>query len=654
MNIDIRTLVIVLSIASLLQVFALFVQYRVNQTYRGIGWWVLGYGSLTIGYGLLFLRGLVTVKLITVILANGLVILGPILLYVGVLRFLEQREKRGVVILILAVYLLSFLHYTYVDDDFTARTVIVYGLAAAVSLLTAQKLFRHRIRAIATSATVNALLFFAQGCFFAFRAAAALAADAAGGLFSPTVMMTASFLFLFAEGIVLTFGLIIMVNQRLHTEMREAKEHFELIFNTSPDAVLITHPEDGAIVNLNEGFTALTGFTRAETIGKSSHDIQLWEDIRDRKRALAELGERGLLENMEVTFRRRDGNPITGILSARMITLQGQSHIISVTRDITDRKRAEEALKKSEEQVRLMLNSTAEAIYGIDMQGNCTFANPACLRILGYANLEELLGRNMHNLIHHSHADGTPMAVEVCKIFQAFREGRGMHVDDEVLWRADGTSFPAEYWSYPQIENGVLYGAVVTFLDITRRKRAQEALEESERRYRELSIIDNLTQLYNSRHFNHQFTIEIDRVNRYGEPLTLIMLDVDNFKGFNDTYGHVEGDQVLARLGQVIKRCLRKTDSAYRYGGEEFTILLPETGGRDGVTLAERIRTEFARETFSPATGGEVHLSMSIGLAQYRPPEDARAFVSRVDQFMYQAKKAGKDRVCAEPDPQFP
>jgi diguanylate cyclase (GGDEF)-like protein/PAS domain S-box-containing protein len=654
MNIDIRTLVIVLSIASLLQVLALFVQFRINKAYRGVGWWVLGYASLTVGYGLLFLRGLVTVKLITVILANGLVILGPIFLYIGVLRFLGHREDQRVVISILAFYLLSFLYYTYVDDDITLRTVIVYGLAAAVSLLTAQKLHALRTRAIAISATVNALLFFAQGCFFAFRATVALTVDVIGSLFGPTVMMTASFVFLFVEGMVMTFGLIIMVNQRLHTEMREAKERFELIFNTSPDAVLITRLEDGAIVSINEGFTALTGFTRAETIGKSSQDIHLWDDIRDRQRILRELGEQGLLENWEVTFRRRDGSPITGILSARMITLQGQPHIISVTRDITDRKRAEEALRKSEEQVRLMLNSTAEAIYGIDMEGNCTFANPACFKILGYADQEQLLGRNMHNLIHHSHADGTPMPVEVCKIYRAFREGRGMHVDDEVLWRADGTSFPAEYWSYPQIENGVLRGAVVTFLDITKRKRALEALEESERRYRELSIIDNLTQLYNSRHFAHQFTVEIDRVNRYGEPLTLIMLDVDDFKAFNDTYGHVEGDQVLARLGQVIRRCLRRTDSAYRYGGEEFTILLPETGGRDGVALAERIRTEFARETFRPSPGGEVHLSMSLGLAQYRPPEDARAFVNRVDQLMYQAKKAGKNRVCAEPDPQFP
>jgi two-component system cell cycle response regulator len=131
------------------------------------------------------------------------------------------------------------------------------------------------------------------------------------------------------------------------------------------------------------------------------------------------------------------------------------------------------------------------------------------------------------------------------------------------------------------------------------RKRTEEALRESERRYRELSVVDDLTQLYNSRHFYNQLKMEIDRVDRYGQPLTLLLLDLDDFKQFNDTYGHIEGDQVLARFGQVIKRCLRQTDSAYRYGGEEFTILLPMTTIGDGAVTSERVRAELKEEIFS-------------------------------------------------------
>ena len=183
------------------------------------------------------------------------------------------------------------------------------------------------------------------------------------------------------------------------------------------------------------------------------------------------------------------------------------------------------------------------------------------------------------------------------------------------------------------------------------RKQAEETLRESESRYRELSIVDELTQLYNPRHFYSQLKNEIDRANRYEQPLTLLLLDLDDFKQFNDAYGHIEGDQVLLRLGQVVKQCLRQTDSAYRYGGEEFTILLPMTTSADGIVTAERIRTEFEKETFSPVPGQDVHVTLSIGLTQYKPQEEMKVFVQRADQLMYQAKRNGKDRVCFQPSP---
>ena len=154
----------------------------------------------------------------------------------------------------------------------------------------------------------------------------------------------------------------------------------------------------------------------------------------------------------------------------RIIGLRGTAQ------DITERKRADEALRESEEKLRLILESTAEAIYGSDCEGRCTFCNPACLRLLGYERVDQLLGKDMHRLMHHTRLDGTPFPVEQCPIFQTTRSGQGVHVDDQVLWRANGTSFPAEFWCYPQWKGQEVIGTVVAFFDITARKLADMAL----------------------------------------------------------------------------------------------------------------------------------------------------------------------------------
>ncbi len=133
-------------------------------------------------------------------------------------------------------------------------------------------------------------------------------------------------------------------------------------------------------------------------------------------------------------------------------------------------------LKNSEEQIRLLLNSTAEGIYGIDTNGNCTFINQSALQILGFPDKRQLIGKNMHNLIHHTRPDGSECKIEDCEIYKAFRAGIETHSDDDILWRADRTSFPAEYFSHPIIQNGKITGSVVTFWDISERKKAENEL----------------------------------------------------------------------------------------------------------------------------------------------------------------------------------
>jgi two-component system, cell cycle response regulator len=141
--------------------------------------------------------------------------------------------------------------------------------------------------------------------------------------------------------------------------------------------------------------------------------------------------------------------------------------------------------------------------------------------------------------------------------------------------------------------------------EIIARKRIEEDLRRSEMRYRELSLTDELTGLYNARHFFRQVQAEVERALRYSSPLSLCVIDIDNFKQYNDAYGHLSGDAVLSELGRLIQKLIRDADSAYRYGGEEFIIVLPETTREEAARVAERIRITFFEHAFYPKDGRE-------------------------------------------------
>ncbi len=157
-----------------------------------------------------------------------------------------------------------------------------------------------------------------------------------------------------------------------------------------------------------------------------------------------------------------------------------------VERELGERMRAEAEVREKEEEIRLLLRSTAEGIYGTDLNGICTFCNPSALRMLGYDKEEDLLGKKVHLLIHHTRPDGSIYPARECRAYLAYQSNAEVHVDDEVFWRADGSSFPVEYWAHPILELGSVQGAVVTFIDISARRKAEEQLQESEKKYREL------------------------------------------------------------------------------------------------------------------------------------------------------------------------
>jgi len=164
-----------------------------------------------------------------------------------------------------------------------------------------------------------------------------------------------------------------------------------------------------------------------------------------------------------------------------------------------------------------------------------------------------------------------------------------------------------------------------------------------------LTIEDSLTGLYNSRHFYEQLDKEIKRSDRYLHPISLIFIDIDNFKEINDTYGHMIGDKILALIAKRIKACLRTNDSAYRFAGDEFTIILPETTASEAKFVADRILSKFANETFVINEKEISEITPSIGIAEYQMNEGNQQFLHRADVTMYEAKQRGGNRVVISP-----
>ncbi len=546
-NLDIKTLAFILSLAFVSQVIALSVQYRVNRTYRGIGWWFLGSSLMALGA---ILMPMVTVKSLEMFarIANPLVVLGQIFLYLSIMQFLEKKENRWILSSIFVVFTLLYYFYMFVYYDVSSRTIVLTTTLATISLMTAYKLLFKKDSRNSVSANFTAAVFLAYGCFMIMRVYWALVFPPMNTYLDQASILIASFVVPIITSTLWTFGFIIMHNQRLNAEIREEKEKLQLV--------------------------------------------------------------------------------------------------------LSERKYVEEALMESEEKYRSVLNASPDDITITDLEGHIQMISPAAKKMFGYEpDFDSFIGMRLLDFIVSEDVERAQANIRL------MYQGGSPRPNEYRGVRQDQSIFDIEVNSgFVRNVNGQPTKMVFIVRDITERKLAEQKIQELvqqleiERNTAQLnSITDSLTGLANRRYFDEALKTEFFRLKRSGSTLSLILLDVDHFKKFNDSYGHLAGDDCLRQIGKTLKSIVgRAPDIVARYGGEEFVVILPETEELGANALAKRIRKAVEALAIAHfASDTAEYVTVSLGVVTVYPTRLAspEQVVALADEALYCAKNEGRNRV---------
>lgn len=287
---------------------------------------------------------------------------------------------------------------------------------------------------------------------------------------------------------------------------------------------------------------------------------------------------------------------------------------------VAELENANKELRSTKEYLENLLNSSVDTVLTSNMDFRVTYVNRGVLDMLGYAPWE-LKDVPLANLFRGG-------ADEIARIYEQLDRGPIQNYETEMIHKEE-RHIPV-MMSVSQVrEQGDAENSVLSICrDITQQKQLENELKE-------LTIKDGLTNLYNQRYFHERLQVEIERARRQSHPLSLLLFDVDRFKEYNDTKGHLEGDKVLKGIGDVVRECTRDyVDIACRYGGDEFTVILPETDQDLARRIAERIRTSFLARKFGNCT-------LSVGVMTYRQDSTPQSFIRFADEMMYGAKRAG-------------
>ncbi|WP_438446396.1 PAS domain S-box protein [Gorillibacterium sp. sgz5001074] len=314
-------------------------------------------------------------------------------------------------------------------------------------------------------------------------------------------------------------------------------------------------------------------------------------------------------------------------------------------RDITARKKLEEELRVNQEHLSQVLETTPSAIMLINTEGRFTFANRKAEEMYGVPR-EELTRRFYNDAAWKIYTlEGKPFPSEELPFARVSRTLQPVNGVEVVFEAEDGTRWVHSNNSTPMLDaKGELTSVLVSTTDITQSKRLEQELHK-------LSTMDGLTGIPNRRHFNEVLVREWHRAARGSKPLSMIMLDVDFFKSYNDTYGHQAGDECLkvtaALLSDEVKRA---GDMVFRYGGEEFAVLLPDTDEAGAAVVAEQIRSAVERREIPHRSSPNQVLTASLGIASVIPTplSGPEALVAKADMALYRAKEHGRNQVQAD------
>ena len=435
--------------------------------------------------------------------------------------------------------------------------------------------------------------------------------------------------------------------RRKQVELDESLARYVNFYDLAPVGYC-TVTEEGLIRESNLTTSTLLNVPRSELI-KQSITRFIFNDDQDsyykHRRKLIDAD--GPL-SVELRLLKRDGAPFWAHLEvAKVKEGEGGSEMRLVIKDITERKTVEESLRASEAQYRSLAEWTPESII-IHGEGKMLFVNPAAIKMLGATCASDLVGKPILDLIHPDFRKIVSQRLD-----KNAKPGGKSPMQEQKLFKRDGSVIDVEVQGMRVNFNGkpAVHAAM---RDITERKHSEELV-------RQLAYYDPLTGLVNRLLFNNQVTQATLASKRTGHHGALLLLDLDNFKSINDTYGHGAGDLLLIEVARRLKSCVREVDAVGRLGGDEFVVLLKDlaqdevTAKAQAVVLAEKIRgllgapyvLTLAADADRAPQVIEHHCTASLGVALFLGTGVSREdCIKRADIAMYRAKNSGRNTVC--------